>query len=375
VTDRARTAQTSTSVEDGRVISSEDADPAHGRDSEPPKLARTFPTDEALAAFLATILENGTHANGVRLLGRDRSRGFSTMTNEVVHGKLSDGTEFRLLCKYGPANAHPGFGHRRGLEYEIRIYRELLSRLALSTPHFWGSRFDAASGQHWLAIEYVPGGLTVNKGPQPATLIAAAQWVADFHAQGLALVADRPSSDFIEYDASYFEGWGLRMREFAEPLLQSYPWLGKLCDGYTQLVPRMLLLPRTLIHGEYTPQNVLLRNSTAVSYKPTEAVSLPGGVPLAPVDWESAAISFGEIDLAFLLDGKWSEALQQTCIAEYKHRRYGTDVPKDFDDRYRMAQLYTHLRWLGDRSSWTTLKTVSWRFDRLQSLGRHFDIL
>ena len=345
------------------------------RDSALRKAARTFPTDDALAAFISTILEKGTHTNGVQLLGRDRSRGFSTMTNEVVSCRLSDGTELRVLCKYGPGNAHPGFGHRRGLENEIRIYREHLSRLALSTPHFWGSQFDAASGEHWLAIEYVPGGLTLTRGPQPETLIAAAGWLADFHARSLALMVDRSSSDFIEYDAPYFEGWGVRMREFAEPLVQSYPWLEQLCDGYALLVPRMLLLPQTLIHGEYTPQNVLLRNGAPVSSKAMETASFPGGVPLAPVDWESAAISFGEIDLAFLLDGKWSEELQKTCIAEYTRRRFGTGAPEDFDDRYRMAQLYSHLRWLGDRSAWTTLKTVSWRFDRLLSLGRHFDII
>ena len=56
----------------------------------------------------------------------------------------------------------------------------------------------------------------------------------------------------------------------------------------------------TVIHGEFYPKNVLIHDGI-----------------VCPIDWESTAISVGEIDLAALTEN-WSEEIVQQCKIEYQ---------------------------------------------------------
>src|SRR5688572_3622497 len=135
-----------------------------------------FPDDDVLAGVLSRMLHASAISQGVRIVGRDRTGRFGRYANEVVTCALDDGSTLRLLCKYAPGNGG-GAGDRRGIEYEIRIYRDILHRADSAAPRFYGSHHDVGSNQHWLVLEYIPGGLTIDKGPQPATLISAAQLI------------------------------------------------------------------------------------------------------------------------------------------------------------------------------------------------------
>ncbi|NUQ10862.1 MAG: aminoglycoside phosphotransferase family protein [Gemmatimonadaceae bacterium] len=293
----------------------------------------------------------------------------------MVTARGADGTELRLLCKYARTNSHPAFGHRRGIEYEIRMYADLLSELQLPTPRYYGSHHEPSTGEYWLVMEYFDGGLTVNKGPQPAAIVSAAQVMGDLHARGETLLRQADFGDLIEYDTDYFRSWASRLLEYAEPLSDQYPWLGALCDGYMALAPHLAAFPTTLIHGEYTVHNVLLREGTIPRERWTEIAAQRGGVGVAPIDWESAARSFGEIDLAFMLDGAWPSDIQQICVEEYILHRFGSPAPPEFERRFLAAQLYMHVRWMGDRPEKTLLRKSSWRFQRMEGLGRTLGLL
>jgi thiamine kinase-like enzyme len=91
--------------------------------------------------------------------------------------------------------------------------------------------------------------------------------------------------------------------------------------------------PLTVIHGEYYPKNILVRAQTEI----------------VPVDWESAAIGPGEIDLASLIEG-WPEDSRAACRRAYLGARWDGGCPDEFERRLASARMYFALRWLGDAS-------------------------
>jgi aminoglycoside phosphotransferase (APT) family kinase protein len=109
----------------------------------------------------------------------------------------------------------------------------------------------------------------------------AACWAGRFHAVHEAPTPG-PALRFLNaYDAAYYAGWARRTAEYAGPLHQDFPWLAGVCRRFEGALAPLLEAPRTVIHGEFYPKNLLFR----------------GGV-VYPVDWESAAVGPGEIDLA-----------------------------------------------------------------------------
>jgi thiamine kinase-like enzyme len=135
------------------------------------------------------------------------------------------------------------------------------------------------------------------------------------------------------------------------------PWLAPLCAELERLAVTLVDQPTTVIHGEFTPHNVLIRNGQAY-----------------PVDWESAAVAFGEIDLACLTD-KWPADVRDACEAAYQSARWPTGVPDDFHRRLNLARLYWDFRWLGDRPEWTSSERVGPRFDHLRSVAERLGLL
>ena len=81
-----------------------------------------------------------------------------------------------------------------------------------------------------------------------------------------------------------------RAGHFTRGLHERFPWLPELCQRCQRRLPALLPLA-TIIHGEYQANNILVHS---------------GGNVL--VDWESAALAAGEIDLASLTWG-WDDEL------------------------------------------------------------------
>jgi aminoglycoside phosphotransferase (APT) family kinase protein len=344
------------------------------RDASPRRATHRFPDDGVLADVLSRMLHASAISQGVQIVGRDRTGRFGRYADEIVTCVLDDGSTLRLLCKYAPGN-DTGSGERRGIEYEIRIYRDILHRADITAPRFYGSHHDIGSNQYWLVLEYIPGGLTIARGPQPATLISAAQLIGKFHRTCAGSIDELSTAGLIEYDVAYFSAWAQRVLSYADEVRADYPWLDALCGRWLEFAPELLTYPRTLIHGELTVGNVLLRDGKTTPDIWRDVAAGIGGVPVAPIDWESAAISFGEIDLAFLLDGSRPEATQLACVEQYRRHRYAGQEPDGFDTRFRAAQLYMHFRWLAEGAAKTRLKKSALRFGRMEQLGRELGLI
>jgi thiamine kinase-like enzyme len=98
------------------------------------------------------------------------------------------------------------------------------------------------------------------------------------------------------------------------------------------------------------------------------------GGQVYPVDWESAAIAAGEIDLASLTE-KWPADIVRQLERDYQQARWPAGAPASFAQTLAAARLYLHLRWLGDRPSWTSGERESWRFDHLRSAGEQLGLI
>jgi aminoglycoside phosphotransferase (APT) family kinase protein len=241
---------------------------------------------------------------------------------------VDGGDELRLFGKYGGRD-HSSFGHRGGVEYEAEVYRRILAPSALPAPRFYGAGPAGPAGEVWLAIGHLDHAIRLQHTPDPRVWEQAARWVGRFHAEHEARSAD-PAVAFLNvYDAAYYLGWAHRTAEWAAAQGADFSWLAHLSRRAEALLPGLLDGPRTVIHGEYYPRNIV--HQDGIVY---------------PVDWESAAVARGEIDLATLTDGDAPE-LVAPCEAAYQSARWPDGAPPDFTPNLERARLYIHLRWLG----------------------------
>jgi hypothetical protein len=279
------------------------------------------------------VSPSGEAPQPVRILERRRLRAASTYPIARLTCAMPDGRKRVLFCKYEAKRpAHRAHRHRGGVRYEARIYEELLRRLPLSSLRSYGLWLDPTDGSTFLALEYLEAPLSVSQVGSRA-VSAAAAWIGAFHAS-CEVPARRIPSFLLDYDLGYYCGWAERAQLFAASLRRRYPWFGRVTADFPTIAARLVQQPATVVHGEFYPKNVLHHR---------------GGV--YPVDWESAAVASGEIDLASLTE-KWDEETIETCVRAYRRTRWGKE---DSGNRLLLneARLYLSLRWLGQERSWS----------------------
>jgi hypothetical protein len=280
---------------------------------------------------------------------------WGTFTKEIVTCRFEDGAERRLLCKYEAGRNHNCYGHRGGVPYEAEVYQHVLPAAQLSAPTFWGIHTEPGLCETWLILEYLDRSRRVKTSA--ASMAAAAQWIGRFHTFNEGRLSSPSLSFLTKYDAEYYLGWARRTLLFADELHRGFPWLSRLCQRFEERVDCLLKPPVTVIHGEYAPRNVLIRDGLVY-----------------PVDWESAAIGPGEIDLAALTEG-WPAETVRECDREYQQARWPEGSPPGFEHALDAARLYLQFRWLGDRPEWTADRDSQWRFEYLRSAGERLGLI
>jgi len=299
-----------------------------------------------------------SHLGELEVIDRRTGEFGATFPTELLTCRLDTGDEVAVLVKRAGGIEHDCYGHRGGVAYEALVYAEVLEALGLSTPTLYACHTNGDPREAWLAIEYLPGTERLNRHVDAdEALVCAAGWIGRFHAAG----AELPGStlDLLNrYDAAYYAGWSRRTLEFVEDGDRRYPWLRGLCERFEDEWASMLASRRvTTIHGEFYPRNILVRDGS-----------------VHPIDWESAALAAGEIDLVALIDG-WPDDVVERALAAYVDARWGGQAPGDFASLCDAARLYVGLRWLGDRPYWTNLDTSDYDFRALCATGRRLGLI
>lgn len=261
----------------------------------------------------------------------------STYPIELVTCRLSDGQERVLFCKYLASGGFSDFGHRGGLVYEAKFYEEVLQAFPHSRVKYYGLGTIAECSEQVMVLEYLGAYLRFVKSAEPVlALQKAAGWAGAFH----AYAQDRRPDFLHVYHRSYYEHWLHHFSDICTPLLPDYPFLAEVVSLYRDHIDLLLDGPQTIIHGEYYPRNVLLRNGE-----------------IFPVDWESAAIGPGEVDLATLIEDWDAESIRKAKEA-YMLRRWpdGEFSRVDFERRLVVAKLYLFARFC----PWKKVNRTDW---------------
>ena len=277
----------------------------------------------------------------------------SSFRSEIVRCRNADGRLTSLFCKYGAGPLQPERGLRGGVRYEAEVYSKILVPLQVSVPHFYGAHKDAETGLTWLMLGLVNGRrIGMNRD-----LVAAARWLGHFHTRGEALASGAEAVFLGRYDAELLSGFARRTLEFIHSGRKRCSWLATVCERFeTELLGALVDEP-VIIHGEYYRHNVLHRRER-----------------IFPVDWESAALAAGEVDLGHLLEA-WPPRVVAAALLAYCEARWPAGAPPEFERRLDIARLYVHFRWLGDRQDWTGEEDSGWRLADMRSVAERLGIL
>jgi hypothetical protein len=314
-----------------------------------------FPDLDTLIARLNALgADHGLVPGPVTVLSREENFYASTFPSEVVTCRLADGQERRLLCKYAAGKNHNAHGHRGGVAHEAEVYRRVLRPLGVALPRCYGASEGTRTEEAWLILDFLDAGVRLCHIGETEAVYHVVNWLGRFHAAAGAWLAQGSRPGLPVYDRSYYEGWVRR----ALHVVGTRPdglWLRSSCARWEQALEPLLIAP-TVIHGEFYPHNILVQ----------------GGV-VCPVDWESAAVAAGEIDLAAVTED-WPEEYVQECCRVYRRARWPTGAPADFERTGQAAQLYLVFRWLGDEREMTSPGAVEWCLKRLRATSERLGL-
>jgi hypothetical protein len=317
------------------------------------------PNCASLTTGLATILCSGTsRGDEVTIIDRAPNPYESQVASDVITCRTADGRTIQVLCKYGgPHDAADSHAHWGGVTYEAVVYRTLLGPLSVGAPHFYGTYEEPDTGRTWLVLEYVNHAFRVSRCPDPgAAMASAAGWLGSFHARAERWLTGQTPS-FRWHEAAYYQTWAHRTLKFARRTGHASSWLQSLCERPEGFIRPLLEASPTVIHGEFYPENILTHKGQ-----------------IRPIDWETAAIAPGHIDLASLTEW-WEPQIASRCKTEYTRSRWASQPPAHFDRTLTAARVYWQMRWLGDRPEWQEQEVSQRRFSALRAAGERLGMI
>jgi len=319
-----------------------------------PKIFELPPLDHLQSVLRTCVRQGGIDGADLIVTDRKVNRYATTFPSEIVSCRLSNGEQVDFFCKYWAETNNEAFGHRGGKGYEVNVYSRLLKGLSLPLPVLYGIHQSQDGREVWLVTQYLAEGQKVSKVPpsvDPDAMIRAADWLGKFHAQCSHYVFHPALCFLTRYDSDYFDGWAIRTQERIPAAVKEFPWLLQLFKGYSQVIAILTGASQTILHGEYYPHNILHQNHCVY-----------------PIDWESAAIGAGEIDLVTLTDA-WSEEKTRQLRKCYESARWPGGAPDHIDRVYFAAMIYLQLRWLSEFGDKTHKSNWRWKTLHRASIG------
>ena len=193
----------------------------------------------------------------------------------------------------GPGSVFAKRCERASGQVERFCYEEVVPRLALSSPAYFGST-DEPDGTSWLFLEDV--GREKFSAQDPTHRALASRWIGRLHRHGTEIEAARqlPEAGPPRYfqhlrDAhmrirEHFENPGLTSAD-REHLTGTLALLDRVEGRWDAIVRGCAGLPETVVHGDFRPKNVRIREEA-------------DGPILYALDWELAGWGIPVVDLA-----------------------------------------------------------------------------
>ena len=195
---------------------------------------------------------------------------------------------------------------------EVEVYRH---GLAPGAPELRGALVDERRA--WLFLERVDG-MPLWQSGDPGDWEAAARWLAALHSRALPA----GESHLIAYNADWLARWAARALGVPS----------RVRGAAGRAAERLARLPAVLVHGEFYPSNILVSAGR-----------------IRPVDWETAGIGPGVLDLAALTSGRWSPEERDRLELAYRDALPADRRPahEELAAASRDARLLVAVQWLG----------------------------
>lgn len=316
----------------------------------------TPPDNAALEDSLSIAMGVGTaQGKRVSIVARERNPYESTFPCEIVTVSIGGGEPLRLFCKHQGGRIESREGHRRDVSYEIEVYRTVLAPIGSTAPRYHGGRTDLVNGHSMLVIQHLANAVHATKlETDPPGVIRAAAWIGDFHARSTGILQLGPP--LWHYDVEYLNKWPLLVLNQDSAFVGKHEWLRDLMGEYMKNAGQ-LAGDQCVVHGELYPDNILFSDGVVV-----------------PVDWQSAAVGAGEIDLAILTHGCWGRDIIGRCEEAYCEARWPLGAPPEFKLRLALARVYWLSRVLAEQPGWIEgdeyQRELRHAYTSLQEIGR-----
>jgi hypothetical protein len=308
--------------------------------------------DESLRLILQDLL-CGHFGKSVQIarLRRRKSAYSSSFPIEELEVELASGRVIQMMFKdlgmraplSDARRVKPGF--LIDPEREIEMYRHVLSPAAFGSALCYGTLIDGVKDRYWLFLEKIAG-LELYQIGEFEAWRAAARWLAGFHGHFEGSTEKLPREiPLIHHDRGYYLTWMERAcRLVARRGEATADQVEKLRRAYLDAIERLLQLPSTLVHGEFFPSNVMVQGSR-------EAMRI------RVLDWETAAVGPGIIDVAALVSGQWNGEQKTGLVEEYLSAvspgPANQEKKEEFFRAVACGQLHLAMQWLGWSDGWT----------------------
>jgi hypothetical protein len=314
-------------------------------------------------------------AAAIAQLRRRDSAYRSSFALEEIELLLDDGTTLELMFKDLSARALLPEARQAKPAFlvdparEVEVYNKVLSGQGLGTARCYGCVIEPHRERYWLFLEKVRGVELYQVGDFTVWQ-EVARWLARMHGRMEAVISESPvfvQARLVRYDGDFYLRWVHRALAFSERSDKSdgsdgsdksdlsdrlhrsdqpkaRQRLCRLADRYQRVIDKLLALPTTFIHGEFYASNILVEQRAA----------LPR---VCPIDWETAGIGPGLVDLAALSMGKWSKEQQRRLASAYHSElcQIGGG-PQNFDEFLqclKFCRLHLAVQWLGWSPAWS----------------------
>ncbi|HWI09321.1 MAG TPA: aminoglycoside phosphotransferase family protein [Solirubrobacteraceae bacterium] len=219
----------------------------------------------------------------------------------------------------------------RDPDRELQAYVDVLGPAGLDVPVCYGALAEA--GRRWLILEAVDG-VPLWQLAEDAIWDETARWLAGLHGHP----APSRSLRLLRYDVPCFRNALARA-----VALTPTGALDGVADIWERVVARLTAWPRSIVHGDFYPSNILVQRRAAATPR------------IRPVDWELAGTGPGLLDLAALTAGSWSAAERERLTLTYGRALPAAlrPAPADLLDALAHCRLFVAVQWLGWSRDWT----------------------
>jgi aminoglycoside phosphotransferase (APT) family kinase protein len=255
-----------------------------------------------LPAPLARVVATALGGEGrVRAVEARRSPFSGVSPADTVTVELEHGETIRLWVKRLSVD---GDGHpdKTVPDREPRVYAALLADTGLPVPHCYGCARDPSTGERELVLEQIRDWDLRYHGVE--TWEVAFRALGRLHHRFMTRADDlRRATFLLRLDAGYVQRWRDRA---IDALARSEPVLGRRLeargDKYEHVAALIDRQPPTLVHNDLAPKNVI----ADTSHDPPR---------ICFVDWETAGVGCGALDVVHLLHGLAPSAAQRLIEA------------------------------------------------------------